>query len=70
MSRPTEKQTKEIVLAINRIMGYRENKNPKKTVWKLLKHLAVFSRDESKQLKGVRWLSNQLYKFTKADFKR
>jgi hypothetical protein len=44
MSQPTDKQMQEIVLAINRTMGFREDKNPKKTVWELLKYLAVFSR--------------------------
>lgn len=69
MSRPTEKQAKEIVSAINKIMGFNEGKYPKKTVWKLLKYLAVFSKeDRSKQMKGVRWLSNQMYKFSKTDF--
>lgn len=65
----TSQQIKEMTLAINRIMGFKENKNPKKTVWKLLKHLAVFSRKE-RPLKGVGWLSNKMYKFSKTDFKQ
>lgn len=69
MSQPTDKQMKEIILAINRIMGFDADKNPKKTVWELLKYLAVFSRKEN-PLKGVRWLSDKIYQFTKADFKR
>lgn len=65
MTKPTDTQVKEMVLAINRIMGFKDEANPKKTVWKLLKHLAVYSREEKKRQRGVNWILDQVTKFQK-----
>ncbi|MGB8193105.1 MAG: hypothetical protein WCF67_14350 [Chitinophagaceae bacterium] len=65
MSYLPERETREIILAINRILGYPDNKNPKKFVFKLLVHLAVLSKKEDKQMKGLDWVLNRFLKFRK-----